>query len=223
MPSAASRPAVTSANSSDVVKKPKPRLCVDIDNVIADSDPLMREIIAEVTQGQVQLEYGDVTNFNYWQCRDKKDRQLDQSAWEEVHAIFSERVQEIEPYPQAKAALQRLADFFEIHLVTSRQYGAREGTVRWLVNQGFPSNLRLHFLQWREKHLALGRFFAAVEDELEQAKYFAHAGIHSFLYAHPWNDSQTTDSLLHRLHSWEEIQEQLMTIAFEKRDLASVP
>lgn len=214
--SAADHPVVATVNSDDLSNKPpKPRLCVDIDNVIADSDPLMREIIAEVTQGRVDLEYGNITNFNYWQCPDAKGEQLDQSEWGKVHAIFSKRVHQVEPYPQAQGALRYLAEFFEIHLVTSRQYSAREGTTRWLGDRGFPESLRLHFLLWREKHLALGRFFAAVEDDLEQAIAFAHSGIHSFLYAHPWNTAHGDDSLLHRLHSWEEIQKQLAAMVSE--------
>jgi cytidine deaminase len=213
--SAADRPSVPSIPSELVSKNPKPRLCVDIDNVIADSDPLMRRIITEVTKGRVQLEYGDVKNFNYWQCSDRNAEQLDRSDWDKVHTIFSERVRDVEPYPKAQPALRRLGEVFDIHLVTSRKYAAREGTVQWLSDNGFPENLRLHFLEWREKHLALGRFFAAVEDELEQAVSFAHAGIHSFLYAHPWNASLEADSLLHRLPSWDEIQNQLLAMASE--------
>ncbi len=199
----------------EVEKKSKPRLCVDIDNVIADSDPLMRRIIKEVTEGRVQLEYSDITHFNYWECCDRNGEILDRSDWEKVHSIFSSRVGEIEPYPDAKETLKRLADLFEIHLVTSRKNAAREETARWLSQNGFSEKLRLHFLGWHEKHLALGRFFAAVEDELDQAVSFAHAGIHSFLYAHPWNASPEADSLLHRLSSWSKIDGQLLAMASE--------
>jgi len=211
---AESRP-VGSALYDSTIPKPRPRLCVDIDNVIADSDPLMRKIIAEVTKGRVQLEYEDVKHFDYWKCRDRKGEQLDKADWQKVHDIFSQRVHEIEPYPHAQAALLELAKVFEIHLATSRQITARAGTANWLADRGFPEDLRLHFLKWREKHLALGGFFAAVEDELEQCMSFARAGIHSFLYAHPWNAAHESDGLLHRYPSWVEIQRQLQALASE--------
>jgi hypothetical protein len=110
-------------------------------------------------------------------------------------------------------SLQRLTSNFEIHLVTSRLHSAREGTARWLAKRGFAQEIRLHFLDRHEKHLALGGFFAAIEDELKQAILFAYAGIHSFVYARPWNVTSDDSSLLHRLETWEAIESQLVAMS----------
>ena len=40
-------------------------LCVDIDNVVAATDEVMRCVIREYTRGRVDLSYEDVVEFDY--------------------------------------------------------------------------------------------------------------------------------------------------------------
>ncbi len=198
----------------------RPRLCIDIDNVIAETDVLMRKIICEYTDGRVNLRAADITDFDYRNCVDPHGQRLRRGdaergiadEWDAVHNIFSQRVQEIAPYPRIQQTLSDLTATFELHLATSRLYTSRAGTIAWLVQHDFPKEIRLHFLRSGEKHLSLGQFFAAVEDELSQAERFAHAGIHSLLRAQPWN-SRGANTLLHRFESWEEITAGLRTLA----------
>jgi cytidine deaminase len=198
----------------------RPRLCIDIDNVIAETDVVMRKIIREYTQGRVRLRYEDITEFDYRNCADSAGEKLRRGnpscgildEWHAVHDLFSGRVSEVEPYPDIRQILSQLSQTFELHLATSRLYGARAGTVAWLLEHGFPEDVRLHFLLSGEKHLSIGRFFAAVEDELDQAIASAKAGIHSFVRAHPWN-SAGENTLLHRYATWEEIVPALLALA----------
>ncbi len=198
----------------------RPRLCIDIDNVIAETDTFMRRIIREHTGGRVNLRYDDISDFDYRNCADAAGEQLRRGnpaagiadEWHVVHDIFSDRVAEVEPYPGIQKILRELSQTFELHLATSRLYRARAGTIAWLTNHDFPDDIRLHFLRSGEKHLSMGRFFAAVEDELNQAIAFAHAGIHSFVRAHPWN-TKGQNGLLHRYRTWEEIASALLALA----------
>lgn len=203
------------APSPSAAGQPRPRLCIDIDNVIAQSDALMRQVIAEVTGGRVELRYEDVVEFDYRQCPDPRGACLQRDEWTQVHDVFSDRVLQVEPYPGIQAILKELSETFELHLATSRLYRARAGTIAWLERHDFPQDLRLHFLRSGEKHLAVGRFFASVEDELAQAVSFAQAGIHSFVLAHPWN-AKGQDGLVHRYASWPEIKDALLELAGAK-------
>jgi cytidine deaminase len=183
----------------------KLRLCLDIDNVLARTDEVMRRVIREVTKGRVNYEYEHIHQFNYYDCDDAEGEKLDRKQWKEVHEQFSEAevISKIEPYANVQDHLTRLAHSFELHFATARLPKAREATVSWLERHRFPSH-SLHFLSHGEKHLSLGRFFASVEGDRTQAEAFARAGIHSFLLAHPWNEI-SDGSLLHRYPSWEEI------------------
>jgi uncharacterized HAD superfamily protein len=98
---------------------------------------------------------------------------------------------------------------YELHLVTSRKDQARIPTIRWLEKYGFPDH-GLHFVKHREKHLVLGKFSAAIEDDLQQAIDFAKTGTPVYLIAHPWNVTANTDGVF-RAKDWKEISEQLQS------------
>ncbi|CAN0408468.1 unnamed protein product, partial [Phaeothamnion confervicola] len=192
---------------------PKPRLALDLDNVLADSDPVVRQVIRDHTRGRVNLDYSHVLQFHYHECRDARGESISRAEWDAVHAAFSapERLMAVSPYPGVQAHLERLGAVFDLHIVTARLPQARETTVRWLAEHAFPQH-RLHFLNHGEKHQSLGRFFAAVEDDRAQAEAFALAGVHSFVLAHPWN-AVPPDALLHRHGNWDELTAALLRLA----------
>lgn len=98
-------------------------------------------------------------------------------------------------------------DGFELHFATSRLPQARIPTIKWLEKNVFPDH-RLYFVNHREKHLVLGQFCAAIEDDLVQAKDFVKQGTPAYLIAHPWNVTAKTENLI-RLKDWKEICEHL--------------
>lgn len=191
-----------------------PRLCVDIDNVIAQTDKAMRKVIREYSGGAVDLKYPDVVQFNYWECHDKAGRCISREDWHVVHSLFSQRavLLSIKPMPHVQAHLSRLAKHFDIHLATSRLSASRSATVEWLEACCFPAH-DLHFLKHGEKHSSLGRFTAAVEDDREQAAAFAEGGTRAFLLAHPWNlidDLHLPD--LERVEDWASLTERILQL-----------
>ena len=69
---------------------PKSRLCIDIDNVIARTDEVMRRVIRDFTQGRVDFEYEHILAFNYHECHDANGCTITKEEWKGIHDLFSE-------------------------------------------------------------------------------------------------------------------------------------
>ena len=189
--------------------------CIDIDNVIACTDEVIRRLISDFTGGRVRLEYEDIGVFNYYECRDQHGNQITKADWKLVHDLFSEpgTVMNIAPMLGALDGLFRLAEHATIHLATSRLPKARKATVGWLEKHGFPEH-DLHFLKHREKHEVLRQFTAAVEDDYDQAVAFAVIGkTPCFLIRHPWNRNRAAVEGVQWVKGWSELTPRLMALA----------
>jgi uncharacterized HAD superfamily protein len=190
---------------------PKDRLCIDIDNVIAQTDVVMRKIIREYTDGGVDLAYEDVVEFDYDKCRDARHCGITREQWKEIHHRFSDsqHIASIAPYADAQEQLRKLSDQFDIHYATSRLPRAWRSTIDWLEFHGFPLRC-LHFLTHGEKHVTLGGFLAAVEDHYEQAVAFASNKIPCYLIKHPWNQGKPPIPDIQWVTGWERLAERLL-------------
>ncbi len=182
------------------------RLCIDIDNVVARTDEVMRRVIHDFTAGRVQLDYAHIKEFDYHKCEDGGGRAITKEEWRRVHDLFSEPryLWLIQPFEGVQDHLKTLADKFILHLATSRLPKARRTTVEWLEAHGFPSH-DLHFLKHGEKHVTLGGFHAAVEDHYEQAVSFAEAGTPCFVIEHPWNMTKPAREGVQWVKGWAEL------------------
>ncbi|MGD0598050.1 MAG: hypothetical protein ABSA64_11095 [Sedimentisphaerales bacterium] len=186
------------------------KICIDIDNVIAETDTMMRSLILKRTGGRVDLKYEDIIEFDYRKCHDSEGNRITGEEWEQVHNEFSEEknILQLTPYIGAQDYLRVLVDYgFQLHFATSRLHQAWIPTIKWLDKYRFPPH-RLHFVNHREKHLALGVFSAMIEDDLQQARDFAQQGTPAYLIAHPWNVTANTDCIF-RARDWKEVSEQL--------------
>jgi uncharacterized HAD superfamily protein len=191
------------------------RFCIDIDNVVARTDEVMRRVISHFSQGKVCLDYEHITNFNYYECADGKGNRITKSDWNQIHNLFSEPgvLMNIAPIPGAIEGLHRLAEHGRIHLVTTRLRKARKPTVEWLEMHEFPEN-DLHFLKHGEKHVTFKPFTAAVEDDYDQAVSFsAVAATPSFLIRHPWNRNRPANRGIQWVDNWPELVDRLVTLS----------
>jgi uncharacterized HAD superfamily protein len=189
--------------------------CIDIDNVIARTDEVMRSIISDFSRGKVCLNYDDVTTFNYHECRDCRGNQISRDDWKLIHDRFSEPdvIISLEPLPGAIEGLRQLAEHGTVHIATSRLRKARRATIDWLEKHGFPEH-DLHFLRHGEKHAALKRFTAAVEDDYDQAVAFATLGeTPCFLIRHPWNRDRKAVEGVAWVDGWSELTDQLIDVS----------
>jgi len=192
-----------------------PRLCVDIDNVIAQTDEVMRDVIREVTGGRVNLRYEDIREFDYHRCTDRDGNSIDRETWRDVHDRFSDsdRISSIKPVSGIQQRLRLVSEKYFVHFATARLMKARAATVEWLAAVGFDFQYDLHFISHGEKHTTLGAFPVAVEDDLVQALAFTDKAAASFLLAHPWNQVTDPPSNLHRVESWESLTKALLDLA----------
>jgi uncharacterized HAD superfamily protein len=188
------------------------RFCVDIDNVIAQTDKVMRNVIREVTQNRVQLEYQDIIKFDYCECLDKNGNSISKDEWKKVHKRFSDQnnLMRIEPMPGAVDGLSRLVENGLVHLATSRIHEARKPTIEWLDAHKIPHH-DLHFLTQGERHASLRPFTAAVDDNYEQALAFARQGqTRCFLLRHPWNENERPTKNVEWATTWADLTERLL-------------
>ena len=186
-------------------------LCVDIDNVVAATDSAIRQFIRERTEGKVDLEYGEIREFDYCACPARTGACLTKAEWHDVHNAFSEpaNILKLRPFPGVQDQLRKLMERFRLHFATARLPKARQATIEWLEREGFPDH-SLHFLRRGEKHLFLTNFSAMVEDDYDQARSFAEAGTPSFLLRHPWNESKPVVANLRWAGDWTELAEKLL-------------
>ncbi|HEV3437895.1 MAG TPA: hypothetical protein VG122_11075 [Gemmata sp.] len=188
--------------------------CIDIDNTIAQTDTVMRKVIADFTKGRVQLDYEGVVTFNYHECPDKQGNRITKEEWKQVHDLFSDPkyLMSVEPMPGAIEGLRRLSENGIVHLATSRLRKARKTTVEWIEHHGFPDH-DLHFLRHGEKHAALKEFTAAVEDDYEQAVSHAKIGkTPCFLIRHPWNRNGEPIEDVEWVDDWSKLTEHLLAL-----------
>jgi uncharacterized HAD superfamily protein len=192
-----------------------PNFCIDIDNVIARTDEVMRHVIAEYTKNLVQLEYEDIQQFNYFDCKDKAGNSIRKDEWPHVHDLFSESryLWLVQPFSGALEGLRRLAQKGTLHFATARLPKARRVTVEWLESHNFPPH-DLHFLRQGEKHASLRPFSAAVEDHYEQATGFSGEGeTPCFLIRHPWNRERPAVEGVEWVDTWPELTERLLALS----------
>ncbi len=188
-----------------------PHLCIDIDNVIARTDDVVRAIIAEVTNGEVNLKYDDITTYNYYECQcagpDGGTIGISREQWRTVHDLLSQRSRLLSLKPMARAAeaLNELASGCDIHFVTSRlrHSHTRTTTIEWLHRHGFPEH-DLHFVSHMRKHVVMGPCLIWVEDHYEQAVEVASYSP-CILYRHPWNSDREQVDGLEWARDWDEI------------------
>ena len=67
------------------------RLCIDIDNVLAQTDVLMRKLIKEHTRARVELRYEDIVTFDYRQCEDANGAKITNQEWANIHDFFPKK------------------------------------------------------------------------------------------------------------------------------------
>lgn len=187
------------------------KFCFDLDNVIANTDAVMRDVIQEYTQGQVQLQYEDIVDFDYYKCTDLSGNAITAAQWAEIHNLFCEPrfLWQIKPISGCIENLQRIGKLGRLHIATSRLRKARRCTVEWLDHYNIPSH-DLHFLPHREKHASLQSFTAAVEDDYEQAVAFASDGsTPCYILRHPWNKNRLARPGIKWVKDWSELTDEL--------------
>lgn len=187
-------------------------ICIDIDNTIADTDPVLRHLIREVSHDRVRLAHEDVVCYEYWRCRDARGHRLTSREWRTVVEEFHrDRLDEILPFRGIAGHLAQLRELYEIHLATTRDPTGAASTEAWLRRHGIPHD-RLHFARHGEKHRIRKGFEYAIEDDREQAYAFVASGVPAIVLGRPWNHVGPSSPVA-RLPDWSAIVERLRAAA----------
>jgi uncharacterized HAD superfamily protein len=185
--------------------KKRPKLCVDIDNVIARTDEVIRGLILNSTGGRVRLRYEDVKEFNYYECQDADGNCITKEEWDSIHQMFAtpDVLWTVAPDPKAIIALRQLISILEIHVVTSRLPKGQDATLEWLKRHRVPYDI-VNFVGHRQKHASTEAFFAAIEDDYGQAVEFAKIRVPCLLIRHPWNATKAPIHHVEWVAEWQE-------------------
>jgi hypothetical protein len=189
------------------------KLCVDIDNVLGQTDEVMRGIIRVATNGKalpggVDYCYEDIKEFEYNLCKDRSGNSVSKEVWEAVHRIFQDPnsgyVDLIQPTAGALQALIALRERWDIWMVTARHDDGLRKAIAWVERHfpGFSSNVHSSY---GRKKWEVASFTAAVDDHLETSLGFADNGVRSFVYDHPWNRKAANDRRLTVVKSWSQL------------------
>ena len=175
-------------------------LGVDIDNVIALTDPAIRGLFREVWG--IRLEQEQIVHYQYHRCG--VTREQEQAALD----IFRDATcMELEVVPGAVESLRLLHSRYRLVLVTSRHPSIREKTQAWLRAHDVPHD-QLVFDE--AKHRTGHDFDSFIEDNGDFGLSLAEAGIRTFLFDYPWNRWVGAHPGITRVSGWSDVLAELM-------------
>ena len=173
----------------------KGTLGVDIDNVIAQTDPAIRKTLRDVFG--VCLEQEQVICYDYQRCGITEEQER------RILEIFRDATcSELALIPGAVEALKLLGQQYRVILVTSRNPVIMEKTRNWLMLNGIPHD---SLVFEAEKHRTGQAFDFFIEDNGEAALSLAETGIRTFLFDYPWNRSIREHPNIVRVSGWHEV------------------
>ncbi len=176
-----------------------PLAVIDIDDVLADTTPLMLDHLNRKLGTAYTMD--DMHVFGMSQA-------LSIPREEVVLLINSNEFQmEIAPMPGAAAGLARLREQgCEVWLVTGRPEIVRPSTEAWLARGGFAYDHLVMGLAGSEKVEALPRApLLACDDRADAVTAYAAVAQVAYLYARPWNRDGAGPENMRRVEGWGEI------------------
>ncbi len=178
------------------------KIGLDIDGVLADSDPAFRAHMQKLFQRPFSKK--DVVCFDYQQCFSFSEAQFKlfwetftrQGKWEKIKVM-----------PGVKQFLKRVKSK-DITVITARPLELKKQTIRWLKINRIPYH-KLIFMSRESKHhdvlLHNLKFDYFVEDRFEFSKDLADLGIKVLLLNYPWNLEFGEYPGITRVNSWTKI------------------
>lgn len=161
---------------------------IDIDGVIADSEPVYRKTINKLFN--LHLKQKDITSYKYEECTGLTDDQM--------HLVWKTFYREggwlkIEPIKGAKRFLDKSKrEKHRIVIVTSRpREHIKEETYQWLKKHKIPYSEIIFLENHDSKHQAAllrgHKFDYFIEDHYKYALDLAQRGVKVLLVDYPWN------------------------------------
>ena len=196
----------TSKCENDSLRNNSSRLIlgVDLDNVLALTDSLIRKLIKKIFK--ISLQQNNIIEFDYYRCGINKEQ--NRIVLDCFHSVECSNVK---PIKDAIEALQSLLNKFTIYIVTSRPPQTRNLTLQWIKRHKIPFDKLIFIKTKRDSKTSFNIF---IEDHRETAYSMARKGVISFLLDYPWNQPNPVDPPnLYRVKSWREIKEHLLKLS----------
>jgi hypothetical protein len=178
------------------------KIGLDIDGVLADSDPAFRTHMQKLFQRPFPKK--DVVCFDYQQCFNFSEVQFKlfwetftrQGKWEKIKLM-----------PGVKQFLKQVKAE-DVTVITARPKELQRQTANWLKINNIPHN-KLIFMSRESKHhdvlLHNLKFDYFVEDRFEFSKDLADLGIKVLLLNYPWNLGFGEYPGITRVQNWAKI------------------
>lgn len=189
----------------------RPILGVDIDGVLAQQHEALIDAVWRATAGRVRLTYEACTAYDFSECQGPDGNQATAEEWQAALWLYGSpgSLVRLPVVPGAAEGLRRLAERYDIRIVTSRRPEARDVTLAWLAGWADPA-WPLVMGQARRKHELPG-LAALVEDDHAQAVLCGAAGIRCWLLAHPWNVGRPAMPGVSWAAGWPELTQSLLS------------
>ncbi len=180
---------------------PKPVVAVDIDEVLA---PWMEHYLKHHNLHRPnKLEWQDMTRENF----------IDVDLVDHFYEV-TQHLHKVEPLPEAKELLERLAEKYELVIVTSRREIFTEVTRNWIAKH-FPEIFKDILIGNLEtpKSVLCKKAGAKVliDDNLDFALECVERGIRVLLFGdYPWNKLPELPEGITRVKNWGEVLSELL-------------
>lgn len=172
---------------------PVSEIAVDIDNVISDTDSLIRKLIEVKLNKKVSS--AQITKWSYSEAISITPTQ-EKEIFELFHQRFCKYVKVI---PGALQGIKKLTQSYNVSLVTARPPASANLTLGWLARQGLAG---LNVFHVKNKVDIASSWAFILEDNQETTRTFVEKGIPVVLFDRPWNSNYEND-LVFRVSSWD--------------------
>ena len=199
----------------------KPKIGCDLDDVLMPFTehfiPLANDFFGTSYSPNHLLTYDPVTLFG---TSEPEFRQV-------VYEFMNKKAPDIQPIPDAKKHILRLAKTFDIHIVTARNSAYTQHTLTWL-NDHFKDVFKgVHFCNFfavdghNNEHpmtksdiLLKYGMEALIDDNVDNINDVNAAGLTGILYGnYPWHTFAKSGTIL--APTWPEVSKQLKSITLE--------
>jgi len=179
-------------------------IAMDLDNVIADSDRVIRGIIHRISG--VHLTQDDIRFYDYHKVLVSRGIEISEALRIEHEALetFHTRASmDVNPVHGAQQGMSQLESSGWLPvIVTSRPASSANATKDWLREKEIP----YHSILFTEDKAQKGsRWKILVEDAPHHALAASEAGVYVVLVDYPWNRGICRSENIHRVGGWSEI------------------
>lgn len=196
------------------------KIGIDLDQVVADSLPLIKEFTLKRT-GKILIDedYHNKSFRAIWDLSPEEANRIEMEMYQQKW------IYKAKPINGAKDSLTLLSMNYDLYIITARPILLKEETTRWINETIFPFDENKIIFSSEEHKNNKGTkaeicsrigVELIVEDSGKNALSCAEIGISCLLFDNPWNLNFSHEKI-HRVYSWDEAVRKIETISSKNR------